>query len=92
MNLSALVVAEVPPLVVTVMFTVPEPAGLVAVIFVPESAVIEPPAPPKLTPVARDRFVPVMDTEVPPAVGPLAGEIPVTTGRGVGGGGDEAAL
>jgi hypothetical protein len=39
-NLSALVVAEVPPLVVTVMFTVPEPAGLVAVIFVPETAVI----------------------------------------------------
>jgi hypothetical protein len=50
---------------------------------VPESAVIEPSAPPKLTPVAPDRFVPVMDTEVPPAVGPLAGETSRTTGAGV---------
>ena len=83
MNWSALVMAEVPPAVVTVMFTVPEPAGLVAVIRVLESAVIEPPAPPKLTPVAPDRFVPVIVTEVPPAVGALAGEIPRTTGAGV---------
>ncbi len=87
---SALEVAEVPPFVVTVMFTVPEPAGLVAVICVLESDLIEPPAPPKLTPVAPDRFFPVIVTEVPPPVGPLDGETPVTTGAA--GGGVVAAL
>ena len=89
MNLSAPEVAEVPPFVVTVMSTVPEPAGLVAVICELESAVIEPPALPKLTPVAPDRFVPSIVTEVPPDVGPLEGETPVTVGRA--GGGGEAA-
>ena len=44
---------------------------------------------PKLTPVAFEKFFPVIVTEVPPAVGPLDGEIPVTTGR-AGGGGEEA--
>ena len=51
---------------------------------------IEPPAPPKLTPVAPDRFFPVILTEVPPPVDPLDGETPVTTGAA--GGGAVAAL
>jgi len=89
-NRSALEVAEVPPLVVTVTSTVPEPAGLVAVICVLESPMIEPAAPPKLTPVAPDRLLPVIVTEVPPLVGPLFGLIPETTGRA--GGGGEATL
>jgi len=86
-NLSALEVPEVPPLVVTVMSTVPEPDGLVAVIAVLESAVIEPALPPKLTPVAPDRLLPLIVTEVPPPVGPLFGLTPETTGRAGGGGG-----
>ena len=64
-------------------FTVPEPAGLVTVIWVLESAVIEPAALPKLTPVAPDRLLPVIVTEVPPAAGPLVGLIPETEGAGV---------
>ena len=66
--------AEVPDGVVTVMSTVPLPAGLVTVICVPESAVMVPAAPPKLTPVAPARPVPVIVTAVPPAVVPLASE------------------
>ena len=46
-------------------------------------------APPKLTPVAPERLVPVIVTLVPPAVLPLAGEIPVTIGGAGGGGGGE---
>ena len=72
-----------PPGVVTVMFTVPEPAGVVTVITVLESAVIEPFVLPKLTPVAPDRFSPVIVTEVPPAAGPLLGETTETVGAGV---------
>jgi hypothetical protein len=79
-NLPAL---ALPPGVVTVMFTVPVPAGLVTVIWVLESAVIVPPAPPKLTPVAPLRLVPLIVTAVPPAVVPLDGEIAVTAGGGV---------
>ncbi len=56
-----------PPGVVTVMFTVPEPAGPVTVISVLESELIFAAVPPKLTPVAPDRFCPVIVTEVPPA-------------------------
>jgi hypothetical protein len=81
-NWSALVVAEVPEGVVTVMSTVPLPGGLVTVICAAESAVIVPAAPPKLTPVAPARPVPETVTAVSPAVGPLAGEIPVTVGGG----------
>ena len=63
--------------------TVPVPAGAVAVIWVavftitPVAAVV-----PNLTPVAPVRLVPVMVTEVPPAVGPEVGLIPVTVGAG----------
>jgi hypothetical protein len=79
---SAAVTAEVPDGVVTVMSTVPVPAGLVTVIRVAESAVIVPATPPKLTPVAPARPVPVIVTTVPPLVGPFAGEIAVTAGGG----------
>jgi hypothetical protein len=81
-NRSAAVTAEVPDGVVTVISTVPCPCGLVTVICVPESAVILPATPPKLTPVAPARPVPVIVTTVPPVVYPLAGEIPVTAGGG----------
>jgi len=75
----------VPPGVVTVTVTVPLPGGLLAVTRVLESAVIVPAAPPKLTRLAPDRFVPVIVTEVPPPIGPLAGLSPVAVGC-VGGG------
>ena len=80
---QAAVTAEVPADVVTVMSTMPLPGGLVTVIWVPESAVIVPAAPPKLTPVAPPRLVPVIVTTVPPAVVPLDGDTPVTDGGGV---------
>ena len=76
--------AVVPPGVTTMMLTVPAlPGGLVTVICVAESAVIVAAAPPKLTPVAPARFVPVIVTAVPPPVGPLAGDIVVTTGGAI---------
>jgi len=64
------------------MSTVPaEPGGLVAVIVV-ELTTVKPVAAvlPKDTDVAPVRFVPVTVTNVPPAVGPELGEIPVTDG------------
>ena len=67
--------------VVTLTSTVPVPAGEVAVIDVAELTV-KPVAgvAPKLTAVAPVKPVPVMVTEVPPAVGPVVGEIEVTVG------------
>jgi hypothetical protein len=75
---------EVPAGVVTVTLTVPVllTAGLVTVICVAESAVIVAAAPPKLTPVAPARPVPVSVTDVPPPVGPRAADIAVSTGGG----------
>ena len=55
-------------------------AGEVAVIDVAESAVILPDVVPNLTLVALARLVPVMVTEVPPALGPEVGLTPVTVG------------
>ena len=81
MNWSAALVALVPPAVVMRTSTVPVPAGAVAVICValltvkPVAAVA-----PKVTAVAPERLVPVMTTEVPPAVGPAVGETEVTVG------------
>jgi hypothetical protein len=75
-------VALVPPEVVTVMSTGPaEPAGAVAVmelalLIVNDVAV----AAPNLTAVAPVKFVPVMVTLVPPAVGPAVGLTLVTVG------------
>ena len=85
MNWSAEEVAEVPPAVVTVTFTTPLPnaavnAGLVAVIAVAVSLVIVAATPPKSTAVAPARSVPVIVTDVPPLVGPVAGLTPVTAG------------
>ena len=54
--------------------------GLVTVICVAESAVILPGAPPNRTTVAPSSPVPVILTVLPPAVPPLAGDTPVTTG------------
>lgn len=82
MNLSAIEVVEVPPGVVTVRSTTPAAsAGAVAVMDVAESAEVAPATVPNLTAVAAERFVPVMTTLVPPAIGPFVGRIPVTAGR-----------
>jgi len=62
----------------------PVPAGEVAVIDVDELKVKPVAAvPPKLTAVTPVKLVPVMVTDVPPAVGPDAGEIPVMVGAGM---------
>ena len=81
MNWSAADVAEVPPTVVTLMSTVPVPAGDVAVICVAELTVNAVAAvAPKVTAVAPVKLVPVIVTTVPPADGPNVGEIDVTVG------------
>jgi hypothetical protein len=84
LNWSADEVALVPPLVVTVMSTVPVPTGEVACIVVaeltvwPVAAVV-----PKRTVVEFiTKPVPVMSTFVPPATGPAAGDKEVTVGKG----------
>ncbi len=81
-----LLVAEVPPAVVTVTSTLPLlPAGLTTVIWVSLStlkllAVVEP----NETLVAPVKPEPVIVTLVPPAAGPLVGVIPDTIGLGIG--------
>ena len=84
MNSSAGTGGEAPAAVVTVTSTNPAgPAGLVAVICVPDTTLNDDAAAlPKLTAVAPVKPVPVIVTSAPPAVLPLAGEIPVTVGRG----------
>ena len=70
-----------PPAVVTVTCTVPEPTGEVAVIWVAEFIVkLEALAVPNFTAVASVNPVPLIVTVVPPAVGPLVGDIDVTVG------------
>lgn len=82
-NRSAALVPLVPPGVVTVTSTVPEPGGEVAVICVElTTATFVAPFAPKATDVAPVRFVPVIVTLVPPDVGPEAGLMPVTVGGG----------
>ena len=76
--------ALMPPGVLTVTCTVPEPAGEVAVTLVADSALtplalVEP----NLTSLAPVRFVPVIVTVVPPAAGPLVGSTFVTVGAGM---------
>jgi hypothetical protein len=66
--------------VVTVTSTVPLPAGEVAEIEVAELTVKAAGTVPKFTAVAPVKFVPVIVTLVPPAAGPLFGEIDVTVG------------
>jgi len=82
-NWSAELVALVPLEFVTVTSTVPLPAGEVAAIDVAlltvnEVALVLP----NFTAVARVKLLPVMITGVPPATGPLFGEIEVTDGDG----------
>jgi hypothetical protein len=81
-NWSAAVLPEVPSVgVVTVMSTVPVPAGEVAVIWVALLTVKDAAAvPPKLTAVAPVKLVPVIFTDVPPAAGPEDGLTFVTVG------------
>ena len=76
--------ADDPPGVVTTTSTVPADfAGDTAVIDVPEFTTTPVAAvPPKVTPVAPVRFVPVIVTDVPPAVEPLDGLKLVTVGAG----------
>jgi len=81
-NWSAATSLLVPPWVVTVTWTVPaSPGGEVAVIWVAEFTVKAVASVlPNSTSVAPDRFVPVIITDVAPAVGPEDGERPVTAG------------
>jgi hypothetical protein len=80
-NWSAELVALVPPGAVTVMLTVPaDSAGDVTAMEV-DVEVQEPTAvEPNLTALALVKLVPVMVTEVPPAVEPEVGLTPVTVG------------
>ena len=66
---------------VTVTFTVPVPGGEVAVTSLDDmSFTLVADAVPKYTAVGLLRLVPVIVTEVPPAVGPEVGLIEVTVG------------
>src|SRR4030088_3553992 len=85
MNRSDALVALAPPGVVTITSTVPAPPGETAVIEVAELTVkLAAGFVPNLTAVAPMKFVPVMLTEVAPAVGPELGSIDVTVGPLVG--------
>ena len=84
MNWSAELVELVCPSLVTVTSTVPEPAGLVAVIDVALFTVTPVAAVPPNATVAPDaKPVPEMVTVVPPAAGPLDGLTPDTVGAGM---------
>ena len=84
MNWSAALVALVPPGVVTVTSTVPVPEGAVALMLVAlltvklEAAVV-----PNFTALAPVNPVPLIATEVLPALGPEVGLTPVTVGAGM---------
>ena len=82
MNWSAAEVGDVPLGLVTVMSTVPKPAGEVAVIEVAELTVKPAGTAPNLTAVAPVKLVPVIVTVVPPMIGPDVGDIAVTVGTG----------
>ena len=87
MNWSAAVIAEVPPVVVTLTSTVPpdpNPLGEVTVIWVAELTVKLPASTePNWTSVAPVKFVPVIVTVVPPAPGPDVGDTEVIVGAGI---------
>jgi hypothetical protein len=74
---------DVPPAVVTVTSTVPEPFGEVTWISLADTLLsMWAAAEPKSTAVAPARFEPVMVTTVPPPTGPLFGESFETIGTG----------
>lgn len=76
-------VVLVPSIFVTVTSTVPLPAGEVAAIEVALVTTNEVAAvTPNRVAVTRVKLLPVMVTDVPPAAGPLFGEIEVTEGEG----------
>jgi hypothetical protein len=75
-------VADVPPGVVTVRSTVPEPAGLVVLIAVAEDTVKVAVTAPNFTELAPVKFVPATATAVPPVSGPLVGLRLATVGNG----------
>jgi len=78
---AELPVADVPPPVVTVTLTVPDPAGEVAVICESETTVNDcAAAEPKSTALASVNPEPLIPSVVPPASGPTGGLIPLTTG------------
>jgi len=79
-NWPAELAALLPPEFVTVTSTLPLPAGEIAVIDVALVTENEAAEPPNCTAVARRKLLPVMVTGVPPAAGPLFGEIEVTDG------------
>jgi hypothetical protein len=81
-NLSAVLVALVPPVVVTVRSTVPAvPAGLVALIEVALFKVkLAALVVPNFTVIGRAKFVPVIVTTVPPPVLPAVGVIVAMVG------------
>ena len=82
MNLSADDVADVPPGVVTVISTVPVPAGAITVIEVSLLNVYDTDVLPNFTEVTPVKPVPVMAIEVPPAFVPFVGDMAVMTGTG----------
>ena len=75
-------IAEVPPMAVTVMSTVPaEPAGATAVMEVAElTMTLAAGVRPNRTVAPGANWVPVRATDVPPASGPAAGFTAVTVG------------
>src|ERR1035441_10204336 len=76
-NSSAPLVDDVPPGLITVMSTVPEPAALVASISVSEITLKDAGFPaPKFTDVALLKPLPAMLTLVPPASDPADGDTP----------------
>ena len=79
--MSAAEVTLVPEDVVTVISTVPVPAGEVATIWVAEFTVkLEAKIVPNFIAVVPVNPVPVTVTAVPPAAGPPVGEMPVIVG------------
>ena len=87
--------ALLPPLVVTITLAVPVlPVGVTQVIWVPPLFTLTPVAavPPIVTPVTPVKFVPLIVTLVPPLVSPLDGEMLVTVGAGIRGGGVSSPL
>ena len=80
--MNKVLAALVPPGVVTKTLAVPAlPAGAVAVMLVELTTVTSVAAvPPRVTAVTPVNLAPVMVMLVPPAVGPLVGEILVTVG------------
>ena len=83
MNLSPVTTALVPLGVVTRISTLPVPAGEVAVRRVAELYMTLAAMVPNVTVDALVKPEPVMVTAVPPAAGPVAGEILYTVGAGV---------